>query len=409
MTEKMMNKARILVAQQGCIPIYRKSFFHRLNERGTIEYVVVHGAAPRGTDLILASPPFDFPNLAVVNREFRFLGVSFIWQPIVWKVIKGDYHGAVFGDEVKFLSSLIATLALRLRGRPVLLWGFGFHQYKGPNTWGARITTALAALYKKTFYRLISGYLVYTEGGKQALQKLPNAPKRIAVLRNTIDTEREATFRASVAAEPLETCLSQLGVRPKSVKLLYFGRLLPAKHVDLLVDYAKRSAQSGRKVDVIVFGQGQEEDRLHTAACNLPNVVFHRHNDLLLARALRVSAAVVIPGFVGLAINHSFAHGVPVLTRYGQPHSPEVEYLEDGLNGRMLPEAPEEFFGALDDFVDDHDEQRRLAMGAERTAQEIDMDYMVTTFHRLVSECLESSATPSLKVEPVSSNQKPHQ
>ena len=120
-------------------------------------------------------------------------------------------------------------------------------------------------------------------------------------------------------------------------------------------------------------------------------MVFHRHDDLLLARALRISIAVVIPGFVGLAINHSFAHGVPMLTRHGQPHSPEVEYLENGVNGLMLPEEPEAFFAALDAFVDDRDDQRRLAEGAERTGREIDMDYMVATFHGVVSECLESS------------------
>jgi glycosyltransferase involved in cell wall biosynthesis len=390
---RMMHRPRILVSQQGCIPIYRKSFFHRLNALGTIEYVVAHGPAPRGTDLILAPPPFMFPNLPVANHEITIFGISCIWQSIVWKAIKGEFDGAVFGDEVKFLSSLIATVALRLRGRPVLLWGFGFHQYKGPDTLRARITTTLAALYKKMFYRLISGYLAYTEGGKLALRSLPAAPKRVVVLRNTIDTEREAKFRAIVAAEPVATAFCQLGVRPGSVKLLYFGRFLLAKRIDLLVEYAKRSAQGARDVDVIVFGQGPEEERLRAAARNLSNVVFHRHDDLLLARALRISSAVVIPGFLGLAINHSFAHGVPVLSRYGQPHSPEVEYLEDGVNGRLLPEAPEEFFAALDAFVEDRDEQRRFAEGAERTARKIDMDYMVATFHRVVSECLESSGT----------------
>ena len=379
---------RVLVSQQGCIPIYRKSFFGRLNAVGPIEYVIAHGLAPRGTDLILASPPFDFPNIPLTNREITIFGISFIWQPIVWRTIKGEFDGAVFGDEVKFLSSLFATLALRLRGRPVLLWGFGFHQYKGPDTLQARITTTLAALYKKIFYRLVSGYLAYTEGGKQELLSRPNTPKRVVVLRNTIDTEREGKFRATVAAEPIDTVFRKLRVHPGSVKLLYFGRLLPAKFVELLVDYADRSALAGRNIDVIIFGQGSEEEKLRRRARSLSNVVFHRHDDLLLARALRVSVAVVIPGFVGLAINHAFAHGVPMLTRHGQPHSPEVEYLEDGVNGRMLPEATEDFFAALDAFVDDPGDQRRLANGAERTARQIDMNYMVATFHGIVSECL---------------------
>jgi glycosyltransferase involved in cell wall biosynthesis len=385
-----MRKPRILVAQQGCIPIYRKSFFHRLNALGSIDYVIAHGEAPRGTNLILAEPPFDFSTLPVRNIEFSFCGVSLIWQPFVWKAIKGEFDGAVFGDEVKFLSSVIATLALRLRRRPVLLWGFGFHQYKGPDTLRARITTSLAAVYKGIFYRLVSGYIAYTEGGKQAILSFSRSI-RVVVSRNTIDTDREAEFRAAVAAEPIDIAFRQLGVRPDSAKLLYFGRLLPTKCVDLLVEYARRSAERGRPVDLIIFGQGPEEERLRCASKELLNVVFHRHDDLLLARALRISLAVVIPGFVGLAVNHSFAHGVPMLTRIGQPHSPEVEYLKDGVNGRMLPKPPEEFFVALDDFLDDCDEQRHLAEGAEQTAREIEVEYMVATFHGIVSECLELS------------------
>jgi glycosyltransferase involved in cell wall biosynthesis len=394
---RMMHRPRILVAQQGCIPIYRKSFFQRLNALGSIEYVVLHGQAPRGTDLILAQQPFDFPNIPVANYEIEICGISCIWQPIVWRAIKGEFDGAVFGDEVKFLSSLFATLALRLRGRPVLLWGFGYHQYKGPPSLRASITATLAAVYKRLLYRIISGYLVYTDGGKQALRNLPISSKRVAVLRNTIDTEREAEFRALVSSEPLDTAFCQLRVRPDSVKLLYFGRLLPNKRVDLLIEFASRCAQKGRKIDVIIFGQGIEEQRLRGLAQNLSNVVFHRHDDLLLARALRISSAVVIPGFVGLAINHGFAHGVPMLTRYGQPHSPEVEYLEDGVNGLMLPEAPEDFFAALDVFVDDRNLRQRLAEGAKRTAHEIDMGHMVTTFNGLVSKCLESNSSQTHK------------
>lgn len=380
------RRPRILVSQQGCIPLYRKSFFQRLNALGSIDYVVAHGAAPSGTNLILARPPFDFPNIAVKNHEISFFGISFIWQPIVRRAMRGEFDGAVLGDEVKFLSSLVITLALRLRRRPVLLWGFGFHQNKGSTAFPQRVITALAGFYKKIFYRLVSGYLAYTEGGRQALLRLPGPPRRIVVLRNTIDTEREAEFRAIVAAESIEIAFQELRVRPRSVKLLYFGRLLPAKCVDLLIEYAERSARAGRDIDIIVFGEGPEEGRLRRLSSHLSNVVFHSHNDLLLARALRVSIAVVIPGFLGLAINHSFAHGVPVLSRLGQPHSPEVEYLEDGINGMLLPEAPAAFFAALDAFVDNQDQQRRLSEGAERAALQIDMDYMVASFHGLVSE-----------------------
>ena len=46
--------------------------------------------------------------------------------------------------------------------------------------------------------------------------------------------------------------------------------------------------------------------------------------------------AVVMPGKVGLAATHAFAHGVPVITREHGLHAPEVEYIESGRNGLII-------------------------------------------------------------------------
>ena len=380
---------RVLIAHQGCIPIYRKSFYERLNEGTDTEFTVVHGRAPQGSDLIEASPPFNFPNIAVSNREFKFFGRSLIWQPVVWRSFRGEFDAAVIGDEVKFLSNLAIVVALWVSGRPFIFWGFGYHQYdRARQTRAEKIAEFIAVRLKALLCRLSSGYLVYTEGGKKALSAGTARPLRIAVLKNTVDTGREAAYRERVAAETKEQAFHDLGVRSDSVKLLYFGRLVKTKRVNLLVEYASRCQHIGRSVDVLIFGQGAEEEILRSSAASLRNVRFHKHDDLRLARALRISSAVVIPGYVGLAVTHGFAHGVPILTREGQLHSPEVEYIEDNVNGLILPESSEAFFRALDEFVDDPKLQLRLAQGAERTASSIDMHHMVDTFRGLVSECL---------------------
>jgi len=390
------RKPRVLVSHQGCIPIYRKSFFERLNALGKFDYVVVHGSAPRGTNYILAAPPFNFANIAITNYEIPFLGRSIIWQPVVWRVIRGDFDAAVIGAETKFISNLVIVLAMLLRRRPILMWGFGFHQYiVPPRTVFAKIIAALSGYAKMPIYRMMSGFLAYTEGGKRALQGLSHPPERIAVLRNTIDLEREVGFQKIVETEPLDQAYQELGVRKNSVKLLYFGRLVEMKCLDLLVEYAKRCGSSKRDVDVIIFGEGPKEAELWSSSSGLRNVVFHKHDDLRLARALRVSAAIVIPGYVGLAIPHGFAHGVPTLTRKGQLHSPEVEYIEDGVNGLILPEDVEGFFTALDSFVDNEPLQKQLAEGARRSAVRLGMDNMVNAFHGLVTGCL------MVKTEPV--------
>jgi glycosyltransferase involved in cell wall biosynthesis len=311
-----------------------------------------------------------------------------MWQPVLWRAIRGEFDAAVIGEELKYLSNIALALVLRMRGRPFLFWGFGYHQYDRPQeTRLARATAAAAGWAKKLLCGVASGYLVYTQGGERALRK-QGSPRRVAVLKNTIDTEREAGFRAKVASEPLDLLCHELGVRSCSVKLLYFGRLVVTKYVDILINYARRCLEAGREVDVIIFGRGSDEDRLRSLAADLENVMFHKHDDLKLARALRVSAAVVIPGYVGLAVTHGFAHGVPMLTREGQLHSPEVEYIEHTVNGLILPEPLAAFFQALDAFVDDRDLQRRLAEGAEQTARSIDINHMVATFRNVVLECL---------------------
>jgi glycosyltransferase involved in cell wall biosynthesis len=387
--DKTNRKPCVLISHQGCIPIYRKSFFERLNALGRFDYVVVHGSAPRGTNYILAAPPFNFPTVAITNYELPLAGRSIIWQPVVWRVVRGDFDAAVIGAETKFISNLVIALAMLLRRRPVLTWGFGFHQYvEPPKTFLDKLIAAAAGAAKMPVYRMMSGFLVYTEGGKRVLENLPRAPKRIAVLRNTIDLEREAGFQAAVETEPLGQVLQELGVRENSVKFLYFGRLVKMKCIDVLVEYAKRCALRKRDVDVMIFGAGPEELELRAKASGLRNVVFHKHHDLKLARALRVSAAVIIPGYVGLAIPHGFAHGVPILTRKGQLHSPEIEYIEDGVNGLILPEDLEEFFAAIDFFVDNEPLRKRLADGAKRTAANLGMENMVNAFHNLVADCL---------------------
>jgi glycosyltransferase involved in cell wall biosynthesis len=393
-----MRREQIFVSHQGCIPSYRKSFYTKLNALGARDYVVIHGSPPSGMHLRLATPPYEFPNIKVKNYELALLGRTFIWQPILYKVLRGEFDAAVIGDEVKYISNLVVALVQRLRGRPVILWGFGYHQYGDRQaSFIARITAALADVIKARIYSMVSGYLTYTRGGEKALRRAKHRPPQIAVLMNTVDTEREGKLRLAVADEPIAEIFQRLQVTPERVKLLYFGQLIPRKGVDILIGYARHAAgKYHAPPDIIISGRGPEERRLRGLAAGLPNVVFHALDDFDLARALRISNAVVIPGIMGLAVTHSYAHGVPMLTRRGQLHSPEIEYIEDRVNGLILPDPPEEFFAALDSFIEDPILQRRLAAGAELTAKAMDMNRMAAAFDRLVTECL--AASPREKV-----------
>src|SRR5262249_34656932 len=145
--------------------------------------------------------------------------------------------------------------------------------------------------------------------------------------------------------------------------LLFFGRFLPPKRVDLLIDYIGRSQSQGRAVSALIFGAGSEKESLIRRAQGLP-IVFRAHDDRVLARAMRIAAGVVQPGFAGLAITHAFALGLPVITRDIE-HPPEIAYLVSGENGLILPADAESFFRGLDAYLDDGALQLRLRAGAK--------------------------------------------
>ena len=129
--------------------------------------MIVHGRAPAGSDIVEASPPFRFPHIRVCNKEFRLFGLKFIWQPVVSQVLAGKFDAAVLGEEIKFLSNLAILLVMRARGRPVFLWGFGYHQYdRAPVGLRQRLISVAESVVRRLLFHSVSGFLVYTEGGQ---------------------------------------------------------------------------------------------------------------------------------------------------------------------------------------------------------------------------------------------------
>src|SRR5690606_40251021 len=75
--------------------------------------------------------------------------------------------------------------------------------------------------------------------------------------------------------------------------------------------------------------------------------LFRSPSDIRIARAMKLCRAVVIPGYLGLAINHAFAHGRPIVTRKHEFHSPEIEYLTEGEDSLLIPGRSEEHTSEL--------------------------------------------------------------
>ncbi len=378
---------KVAILHQGYIPHYRQRFFELLARHGSAEYVVFHGDPPSWTGVAAATGPFAFPQRQIRNREIRIGPWTAIYQPVVREILGGGYDAVVLGHEIKFLSSLAIAALARLRGIALLYWGFGYAPKRGFSHTAKvrRRALALGGFIKDMMAKRADGYLVYTQRGADRLAEIGYPRERIFVLQNTIDMSDQLRLCEALREADTRQIRADFGLRPDSVVFVYIGRLVEFKRVDLLVEAVRRIARQGlsrHPVEALIIGGGPLEAALRELAADVPGVHFLGALPAgeTVARALKASAAVIVPGAVGLAVNHGFAHGRPMITGNNEMHGPEIDYVENGVNGLIVEGGVDAFAAALAGFADNPALQARLAAGALRSRDGLRIETMVEQF-----------------------------
>jgi glycosyltransferase involved in cell wall biosynthesis len=309
----------------------------------------------------------------------------------VREILTGGYDAVILTTEAKFVSNLILALLGRLRGIAVLFWGFGFHPIRGfrdsdqphPLTRAANFVKDAVAKY------LADGYLAYTSAGRDRLVATGFPGERVFVLQNTIDMTEQFRLHRAVEAEHDQEIRRRLGLRSDSVVFVHIGRLVQFKRVDLLIEAVRRINRdrlAARPVEALIIGSGPIEEQLQAQAANVPGIRFlgALPPNEEVARCLKVAAAVVIGGLVGLVVNHALAHGRPVITIASSGQSPELEYIVDDENGLIITGGIAEFVAVLARFADSAEWQARLAAGALRSREALRIEFMAENLDQAV-------------------------
>ena len=383
---------RIAVMHDGFIPAYRERFFELLNKRSAHDYVIIHGDPPTGCGHISLDGPFAFPNIRARNREIRLGSRTIIYEPVVRHVLSGNYDAVVAGHEIKFVAAMLLFLLFKLSRKPALLWGHGFHR---PDA------SPLARRTSHVLARMADGYLVYTSGGAVRLRQAGVANDRVTVVRNTIDIDEQVNCYEQLLSADLDTVKAELGLRWGAHALLFVGRLTRRKRVDQVIDLVRRlNDDLGKEVDLLIVGDGPLRAELESRAAGLSYVHF-KGECTDVARFMRASVATVIPSAVGLAVNHSFAHCVPMITRSGLLHGPEIEYLRHGENGLVVEGDFDNFVAAVAEYLKDPAMQKRLSAGALAARETLGLDYTVRQFDLGVSSTIARRRPPARVSNPV--------
>jgi glycosyltransferase involved in cell wall biosynthesis len=238
-----------------------------------------------------------------------------------------------------------------------------------------------------TLARMADAILLYSHEMKERLVRHGLDERKLLVALNTVDVCQIQEAKSQLNRDNL--------VRDR---VLYIGRLIPAKKVDLLIRaFALASRSLPPLVRLTIVGDGPCRSELQALANELglaERVEFCGEitNETVLAGVFAESWLSVSPGYVGLAAIHSLAYGVPMVVARGEPHSPEVSALREGVTSVYFERDSIDLLAAtMVDLWVDSDRRNALARaGQELVERDYAIENMASAFDSAVSLALRS-------------------
>lgn len=369
-----------IVIIQRRLTHYRVAFFESLkNElfsRG-LELVLAYG---QGTEEEIRKNDSADISWAKQLPAKYFLGGRICYQPL-----RDTCDGAsllVVTQENK----LICNLWHQFTKTPykVAFWGHGV------NLQGS--ARSLRERFKSSVANKVDWWFGYTEHTRPLIRNFGFPAERITVLNNAIDTadmrrQFDITSPADIAAWRAQ---QGLGGGPTGI---FLGSLYGEKRIEFLLDSAKAIQEQVPGFELVLVGAGPQKPLVEAFCQEHKWAHFSgmlKGRDKVLALA---SATVMLnPGLVGLGILDSFVCEVPMLTTDCGLHSPEIVYLQSGLNGLMTPNTLGDYVSECVALINNPAQLMAMKAACKSSASTYTVENMARNFADGVEQCLQSSS-----------------
>ena len=319
--------------------------------------------------------------LKVHNRYGRLGGKDVVWQPLPPQAARADL--VVVMQESRLLSNYPLQLR-RGRGSPlVAFWGHG-RNYQATQVTGPR------ERWKAWWLRHVDWWFAYTDSSARYVTGHGFDPQRVTVLQNAIDTDGFAADLASISEADLQAERGALGIVPSANVAIYCGSIYAEKRISLLLEAADLLRAGLPDFHLLVVGEGPQAPDVRAAAASRPWLhVRGIRKGREKALDYRLASVMLNPGLVGLHIVDSFVAGTPLVTQTAALHSPEYDYLDNGLNGLSVGDDSARAYA--DAVVSIYLEEGRLLRMGERCAADArryTLDAMASNFTAGIVTCL---------------------
>lgn len=366
------------------IPHYRRDFFCRLKsalEEKNISLILLYGQ-PEYRDA-LKNDSIDMEwGIKVPSKIVKIGHNSLYWQPVLPYL--RDIDLVIVEQASKLLINYVLLLRNRLGVQKLAFWGHGRNfQETSINQLGEWI--------KRQVSTKVHWWFAYNEMSAAVVREMGYPAERITVVQNAVDTRFFANAYQNLSLEEIKLVQEELNLKSRNVGI-YAGGLYAEKRLPFLLKCIQLIHQRVPDFEMIFIGDGEDTPLIKQAAeqCSWIHYVgtkFDREKVPYYA----VSKLFLMPGMVGLGILDTFAMETPLITTQSPLHSPEISYLENGVNGIMISDTdnPQLYADRVIQLINNPSEYNYLVENCRKSWGKYTIENMVKNFADGVELALE--------------------
>lgn len=303
-------------------------------------------------------------------KEINIAGRQVLWQPAFEAVRNADL--VITEQASKQLFNIVLAYGQKSLKTRHAFWGHG-------RNFQAAIEGTSGEGLKRKLTTKAHWFFAYNEVSRQAAIEAGMPADRVTSVMNSTDTAHIRRVMAALPANNEQLVRDELGMG-KGPVVLFVGGLYPPKRPEFLLDAAHALRERVPDVEFLVIGGGSQAKIIDDAAKT--HGWIHATGALYGDERIRLATSAALqmmPGMVGLNIVDAFALGVPTITTDIDYHSPEIEYLVDGVNGAIVRDdpSPTQYAEAVAAIIQDHERLAALQSGAHDTGSQLSVENMV--------------------------------
>lgn len=359
---------------QPMLKQYRVPLFNCMNERLSElghELRVVSGSPPEKEltkgDNILKSNGYS----TVEKSNWLFGEKVHILHNFMKHILWADF---IITEQANKHFHNYILISLKMIGlRKFAYWGHGQNRQGNSSSYREKV--------KKQLANYCDWWFAYTQGVGRYVASLGFPEDRITILNNSIDTSEFKMLLAAQSDADVTSFKLENGIGPSNRVGLYCGSLYGEKKIDFLLNSARLIHKQNPDFILLVVGSGKDKALVD---CASRDCSFIKYLGPLFGKkkalAFRSSEIFVCPGLVGLAVLDAFTAALPLFTTDIPEHSPEIEYLENNINGRMVPADINLYSQAIVSIFANHNDMARLRNNARLSSEKYSIENMAGNF-----------------------------